>query len=266
MSVIWNFFKNIKQKVSVSIKKAWSYCTYRNFIENIYIPYLSMDGPVPTKNITDQTCQTDRKNLDDLIKATKLFEVEYQKGIENRKNYDKIDSNDKLVEYQTKFWEAHVKCITDCNNTFIEIQRNAVDTACECCKRIWKFCCMVNLYNQIILGNWLETDLESRKLSILLAICDIERYRCKEPNSNIKEESDTDDPSTDEPGPDDPDANDPIEYDSDDRISVDELINDETAGDKSLKDDSSNSIDNKTPSASSTPIKNSTSKKLSDTI
>lgn len=176
-----------------------------------------MAAPVSAIQIKDRTRLFDHQKLDELIHSTHLLDLEFQKGIESRKGVDKIDSDEKMMIYQTNFWNTYVNCIESCNDDYMEIQTNAVDEASACCKKIWKYCCMVPLYNEMIFGNWSATDLESRKRTILLAICDIERYRCKHQTNPIKDE--------------------PTEYDSSDRISVDDSIKDDYTGYESGDDD-----------------------------
>lgn len=129
-------------------------------------------------NQMDQTAVSDLQNLENLIVSVKSLESQYQKGIDNKKGDEKIDNTDKLMEYQTDFWNSHISCIDSCNQHFMEMHEHGSFEANECCKAIWDFCCLYNLYSRNIFNEWLATDVESRKLTIFLAICDVEKFRC----------------------------------------------------------------------------------------
>lgn len=142
---------------------------------------------------TDQknlTLASDLQNLEDLINSVKKLELKYQDGIDKRTGDEKIDNYEKLLAYQTDFWNSHITCIDGCNQQFLAMhERNAdQEKACNCCKSIWDFCCMANLYQQNISDSWSATDLESRKLTILLAICDVEKFRCDKCTCGIQSE------------------------------------------------------------------------------
>lgn len=178
----------------------------------------------------DQTRASDMQNLEKLIDEVESLALVYEKGIDRRKNTEKMNTDDELV-YQNEFWRSHVDCIESCNENFMNIQMDSVDAARECCKRFWKCCCMVGLYNKSIYSTWPMTDIESRKLTILLAICDIERYRCEHQDGNGNSDNGH--------------KIEPVDYDSNDRISVDTSINDDIAGYESDAEES--------PAATSTP-------------
>lgn len=128
---------------------------------------------------TDKTADFDLEKINKLITSVESLELEYQKGIENKKGDEKIDNNEKLLQYQTDFWNSHILCIDTCNEEFLKMYENGSSGEwTECCKLTWDFCCMHSLYNRNIMKDWPETDLESRKMTILLAIRDMENFRC----------------------------------------------------------------------------------------
>lgn len=140
-----------------------------------------------TSLIDDKTHQSDLEKVYNIRNCVKSLEEHYQNGIDS----EKIEGYEKLIEYQNEFWESHVKCIESCNDNFMTVEEHATPITNKCCKAIWNFCCMVNLYNEMIHADWPTTDVESRKLTILLAICDIENFRCEKKQKcdfNIKKE------------------------------------------------------------------------------
>lgn len=142
--------------------------------------------------LLDRTRHSDNENVNNLINSVKTLENIFQHGIDIKNDDEKIDTDEKMLSYQSEFWEAHMKCIDSCNDTYMTINVDAEpEKALKCCKKIWKFCCMVSMYHKMIHAKWPTTDLESRKLTILLAISDIERFRCEKNqkcNRNIKKE------------------------------------------------------------------------------
>lgn len=128
----------------------------------------------------DPTLASDLQNLDNLLNSVEQLELHYQKGIDNQTGDEEINNYEKLFAYQTEFWNSHISCIDSCNQNFLEMHKaNAEhEKACNCFKSIWNFCCMANLHHRNIMRSWPASDLESRKLTILLAICDIEKFRC----------------------------------------------------------------------------------------
>lgn len=142
--------------------------------------------------LLDKTRHSDIENVNNLINSVKTLENMFQHGIDIKKGEQKIDTDEKMRFYQSEFWEAHMKCIDSCNDTYMSINVEAEpEKAAKCCPKIWKFCCMAAMYHKMIHDNWPSTDLESRKLTILLAISDIERFRCEKSQKctrNIKKE------------------------------------------------------------------------------
>lgn len=140
----------------------------------------------------DKTRHSDLENLYNLVNCVKTLETEFEKGI----NDGKIDTDDKMLSYQNEFWESHLKCIDSCNDTYMNINEHAAANKVDkCCKKIWDFCCMITMYNEMIYAKWPTTDSLSRKLTILIAICDIEQFRCEK---NLNNKKDTDKDSADE--------------------------------------------------------------------
>lgn len=130
--------------------------------------------------ISDTTYQSDFEHLENFYNSIKSLDAEYMEGIANKTGYNKIDTDDKLRKYQTQFWEKHIHSIDLDNQECMKCIKDdgSNNTYSECCSLVWKLCSMVNLYNDMIFGDWASTDLESRKRTILIAISDISKYRC----------------------------------------------------------------------------------------
>lgn len=127
----------------------------------------------------DQTYTKDMEKIYNLVNDVKSLDVEFQQGIDNKKGDEQIDTDDKLITYQSEFWEAYVKRIESFNDTNVNgDEYSAWENSNKCCQMIWNFYTMVKLYNQDIYGNGLMTDLNSRKLTILIAISDLKQFRC----------------------------------------------------------------------------------------
>lgn len=120
----------------------------------------------------DKTQYLDLERVNNLVNCIESLEAAFQKGIKD----GQIDTDEKMISYQNDFWKSHLKCIESCNDTYMTNAQS--QNANDCCKKIWDFCCMATLYNQMING-WPNVDLQSRKLTILIAICDIEQFRCE---------------------------------------------------------------------------------------
>lgn len=216
MSSIWNYIKD-------SAKSVWSYFTFKNCVEDLFGLKI-IDAPKKAIRMAGGIHHSDMELLNELIRSTQSLESIYQNGIANQKGDNKIESLEKLILYQNEFWQSSVNCIESCNKTYWELQKDAVDKAHDICKQMWKFWCKVTLYNEIIFREWKPMDMDSRKLTILIAISDIEGHRCEHP----------------------------IKYDPDSQISVDEFIEDDLNGSDSDGED-------KKPMASSTPVHGSDS-------
>lgn len=138
----------------------------------------------------EQTYTKDMEKIYNLVNDVKSLDVEFQNGIDSKMGDNRIDTDDKLITYQNEFWEAYVKRIGSSNDTNVNgDEHSAWDSSNKCCQMIWNFCMMVKLYNQEIYGNGPTTDLNSRKLTILIAIANLKQFRCGGNSTSI----DTDD-------------------------------------------------------------------------
>lgn len=188
----------------------------------------------------DKTRHSDIENVNNLINSVKTLERVFQHGIDMKNDDEKIDTDEKMLSYQSDFWEAHMKCIDSCNDTYMSVNVDAEpEKAAKCCKKIWKFCCMVTRYHKMIHAEWPTTDLESRKLTILLAISDIERFRCeKRKEDSLKGFDEPDATST--PKNDSSDESPTNEFNADESpiTSTDELLSNESSADESPENES----------------------------
>lgn len=140
-----------------------------------------------------ETCTKGLAKFNNWINGVKSLDAEFRNGIESKKGDERIDNDDKLIMYQNEFWEAHMKCIESCNDTYMNINEYAAwKYMKKTFQKFWNFFVMVNLYNQDIYDDWPMTDLNSRKLTILIAICDVKQFRCGEtigPNETDESEN-----------------------------------------------------------------------------
>lgn len=125
---------------------------------------------------------SDSNRIENLINAIKTLEAEFEAAAPKLDASGIVSSTvtEAKIKFQNDFWESHVKCIDQCNDQFMNLHEKSEINRSTCCETIWDFCCLVNLYNQDILNSQLRTDLELRKLTILLGIEDIKKYCCKE--------------------------------------------------------------------------------------
>lgn len=128
---------------------------------------------VSKEQILDITRLLDIENLHNLINSVKSVEQDFIKFTAQKKDDLQIDEQDKVLNDQNKFWEDNVESCRLCNEEFCKSHENA-----DSCEVLWKFHTMVNWYAEEIYRNWLYTDLETRKLTIFLGICDIKKYMC----------------------------------------------------------------------------------------
>lgn len=146
-------------------------------------------------SIADQTHISDLNRVENLINTIKTLEIKFESTAPKLDPSKPRAANfEEIYIFQNNFWESHVKCIDQCNNNFMNIHEHSEINRSTCCKDIWDFCCLVNLYNQDIgydskldFSTMKSLDLESRKLTILLAIEEIKKYCCKEvPNISVE--------------------------------------------------------------------------------
>lgn len=125
----------------------------------------------------NQTLQLDNEKLENLVNTIKTLEVEIQHRLDNEKD-DENNEYEKMRSHQTHFYDFHVECIKSCIKTSMD--KFAADSieGVNCRKLLDKFQCMRELYNQDIFADCLISDLKSRELTILLAIADLQKYRC----------------------------------------------------------------------------------------
>lgn len=197
-----------------------------------------------TSSLLDKTRHSDNENVNNLINSVKSLENIFQHGIDIKNDDEKIDTDEKMMSYQSEFWEAHMKCIDSCNDTYMSINVDAEpEKAHKCCKKIWKFCCMVTMYDKMIHAEWPTTDLESRKLTILLAISDIERFRCEKKKEDSFKEFHQPDATSTPKNESSADESLPNEFivDESPTTSADELQNNESSADESPKNESEQS-------------------------
>lgn len=136
-------------------------------------------------NTTDTTYQSDVEHVENLYNSINSLEAKFKQIIATKKGDEKIDTDDKMMKLQTQFWEDHVTCIDSCNQEYMKNhEKGSEGMYKKCCDLSQKFCCLVNMYKKIIFGDWPATDLESRKRTIFIAICDIDRFRCAKTVSN----------------------------------------------------------------------------------
>lgn len=122
---------------------------------------------------TDPTAISDRQNINNLIYSVQELDKQYQDGINRKKENETIDTPEKLLSYQNVFWKSYVDRFDTCNQQMLETLGGIND----CCKIIWDYNCIANLYNADIMSLGLS-DLESRKLTILLGISDLQKFKC----------------------------------------------------------------------------------------
>lgn len=101
-----------------------------------------------------------------LIASVKLLEKEYEHFQSDKEIGDDVE---KLIEYQNEFWNGHVSRIID-EITQDESDGNIND---DHCILLWNNCFLTHFYNAKIFDDW--TDLELRKLTILLGIHNLEK-------------------------------------------------------------------------------------------
>lgn len=139
----------------------------------------------------DETCQLDLKKLNDLVDRVKKLEAAFEEFAAKEQSHAKEIENTVKSNAEVDFWYNYVNCIESCNAKFMDnFDDTTNETPDECCKKIWDFCITVKLYNREI-SDWPPTDLESRKLTILLGICELEQFICGtcelfESNNEIK--------------------------------------------------------------------------------
>lgn len=126
----------------------------------------------------------DEEKVENLVNRIESLNADYKKGIDLKK----IDTDRKMIEYQDKFWNDHVECIEACNGEFLKKYLEVSKESIGCDKMIKKLQHMKKLWRESIFNEKFgrtpnqthPCNMESRKLTILLGIADIERYKCSE--------------------------------------------------------------------------------------
>lgn len=128
--------------------------------------------------------------FDRVKKLNAQFEYEFARKNDSSTNEAEYS---KMLKYQDEFWTNHVNCIKYCNAVYMD---NYGSPMCEkskdCYKKILDFNTMVNLYKKEIVSAM--EDLELRKKTILIGICDIEGFICGVSKSSEIEIDDSDEP------------------------------------------------------------------------
>lgn len=131
------------------------------------------------------SCELSEKTAK-LIASVKSLEEIYDEFMADKE----IADDGKLMDYQTEFWNENVAAIIN------EItQTEANDKIVDRCRLLWDNCFFTRFYNEKILGDWPTTELELRKLTILLGIYNLKKLtKLKEQPIDIAAKSNDEEP------------------------------------------------------------------------
>lgn len=113
--------------------------------------------------------------LEELLSSIKLLKLNWQKRFKSVK----IGDDKEFTEFGLKYWRQHVERFAKENQEFLTNRAKSKGEANFCQELIADFICLVELYEQSIMNDLTCKDYQSAKLTILIAITDIRKYRCK---------------------------------------------------------------------------------------
>lgn len=124
-----------------------------------------------------------------LVTSVKLLQQDYEQFIHDKE----VDDRDKLMECQNQFWKDNLA----------RIQSNLIQSESDCdaaerCRLLWDNCFLTRYYNQKIFADWSKSDLELRKLTILLGLFNLKKLTKDQLPEVVNDEpqNDVDDPTS----------------------------------------------------------------------
>lgn len=135
-----------------------------------------MDFDSKLKSKFESIAQSDEEEIKRIYGSVKQWNEEYGRSVDEIENMNDNEAR----KQQDAFFDAHVSAFEEENKNFIlNIAEISDVKKSQCCNCLWNFNSLVSLYKRKILEeNWSPKDLKSRKLTILLALDDIDKYRC----------------------------------------------------------------------------------------
>lgn len=126
----------------------------------------------------DKTVKSDQKYIADLFQSIEQLNTIYKSKIDKKK----ISNDQSLFDFQSKFWKSFQDQFTEASNeyekNFNELCNKDFEQRKWLKQLIFSFNILKTLYTHNILhANWPISDLESRKLTIFIAIDELQKYQ-----------------------------------------------------------------------------------------
>lgn len=151
-----------------------SFETENKIVDSVKLKEMDFESKFKSK--FESIAQSDEEEIKRIYDSVKQWNEKYGRSVIEIGNMN----DNEVRKQQDAFFDAHVSAFEEENKHFVmniaEISNPDVQKM-QCC--LWNFNSLVSLYKRKILEeNWSPKDLKSRKLTILLALDAIDKYRC----------------------------------------------------------------------------------------